>query len=126
MTFKQAKNKWHKRELIILGSKYKILFITDDYLDKKGLFAEINYGDKIIFVDENVFNKKNFDNCYLMQLKLSIRHEIIHGFMEESGLNRNVGQCAEHWVQNEDCVQWLAMQSPKIFKLFKELEIDNE
>ena len=44
-----------------------------------------------------------------------IRHELIHAFLEESGLS-----CECEWARNEEMVDWLAVQSPKIFKAFLE------
>lgn len=44
------------------------------------------------------------------------RHELIHAFLEESGLS---GECG--WARNEEMVDWFAVQSPKIFKAFMEL-----
>ena len=49
-----------------------------------------------------------------------MRHELIHAFLFESGL----GACANEidcWSQNEEMVDWFAYQSPKIFKLFQQL-----
>lgn len=45
------------------------------------------------------------------------RHEIIHAFLYESGLER----CS--WAGDEELVDWFAIQFPKIFKVFKELDI---
>ena len=49
-----------------------------------------------------------------------MRHELIHAFLFESGL----GACTNEidcWSQNEEMVDWFAYQSPKIFKLFQQL-----
>ena len=53
--------------------------------------------------------------------KNCVRHEIIHAFMEESGLSGNF----EHKSIGieETTVDWFAIQSPKIFKVFQELNI---
>ena len=48
--------------------------------------------------------------------KQVIRHELIHAFLCESGLHEN---CEWH---NEEMVDWLAMQAPKLQKIFKETE----
>ena len=49
------------------------------------------------------------------------RHEIVHAFLYESGLWNNSG-CAGNWGQNEEITDWIAIQSPKIFKAFKEAD----
>lgn len=58
--------------------------------------------------------------CWEEYSKKTLRHEIIHAFMFESGL-------AENWEhksfgQDETAVDWFAIQSPKIYKVFEELE----
>lgn len=42
------------------------------------------------------------------------RHEIIHAFLFESGLAEN-----SEWAQNEEIVDFFAIQSPKLFEAFK-------
>lgn len=51
-----------------------------------------------------------------------LRHEIIHAFLYESGLDACSNQ-SNNWASNEEMVDWLAIQSPKIFKVFRELEL---
>ena len=46
-----------------------------------------------------------------------LRHELIHAFLVESGLNRNCG-----W-HNEEMVDWLAIQFNKIKDIFKTCNI---
>ncbi len=44
-----------------------------------------------------------------------IRHEIVHAFLFESGLAEN-----SPWAQDEEIVDWIAMQGPKIYKAWQE------
>lgn len=53
--------------------------------------------------------------------KQCLRHEIIHAFMEESGLSHNFEH--KHVGIEETVVDWFAIQSPKIYKVFAELDI---
>jgi hypothetical protein len=48
-----------------------------------------------------------------------LRHEIIHAFLYESGLDACSGS-AENWASNEEMVDWFAIQSPKMFQVFQE------
>lgn len=50
-----------------------------------------------------------------------LRHEIIHAFHFESGLQENL-ECKPYGFP-ETLVDWFAIQSPKIFKVFEELNI---
>lgn len=54
--------------------------------------------------------------------KQTLRHEITHAFLNESGLSDNSSE-SENWAKNEEMVDWFAIQSPKIFKVFQELDI---
>ena len=45
-----------------------------------------------------------------------IRHELVHAFLHESGLDAN------SWASNEEIVDWIAMQFPKMLEAFKELD----
>ena len=51
---------------------------------------------------------------YEMWKKLSLRHEIFHAFLFESGLAEN-----STWAQNEEMVDWIAIQFPKLLEAFK-------
>ena len=46
-----------------------------------------------------------------------LRHEIVHAFLFESGLQ------AESFAMDETCVDWIALQAPKMFNLWAELGI---
>lgn len=54
--------------------------------------------------------------------KKQLRHEIIHAFLSESGLQCN-WQHMEQFGHDETTVDWFAIQSPKIFEVFKELDL---
>lgn len=44
-----------------------------------------------------------------------LRHEIVHAFLCESGLT-----CNSDWAENEEMVDWFAIQGPKIWKAWQE------
>ena len=46
-----------------------------------------------------------------------IRHELVHAFLFESGLD------ACSWARNEEIVDWMAIQFPKLLKVFKEIDL---
>ncbi len=48
------------------------------------------------------------------------RHEIVHAFLFESGLDGNTGQLNAGWATNEEMIDWIAIQSPKLFKAFEQ------
>ena len=48
--------------------------------------------------------------------KQVIRHELVHAFLNESGL------CGESWGRNEEIVDWIAYQFPKLLKAFEDAD----
>lgn len=48
----------------------------------------------------------------------TLRHEIIHAFLNESGLQWDSAS-ADHWAKNEEMVDWFAIQFPKLIEAFK-------
>lgn len=51
----------------------------------------------------------------------TLRHEVIHAFLNESGLQWNSFAPENAWAKNEEMVDWIAIQAPKIFKVYQEL-----
>ena len=103
-------------EINILGTNYEIKKLSEsDYpklktLDANGL-AELYSKQLIINSEMNRQTGNEYANFEGYENK-TIRHEIIHAFFHESGL---VDYC-----QDEDLVNWLALQAPKMIKAFQE------
>ena len=58
-------------------------------------------------------------------IKHCLRHEVIHAFLFESGLNDNCFNRADSWAVNEEMIDWFAIQYQKIRAVFKELNIED-
>lgn len=100
----------------ILGTEYKI--ISEEF-NNKDIDGYCDYTSKEIHIrNDNVNDVGDFD--YLIQKQL--RHEIIHAFMCESGLQAN-WEHVQQFGHDETTVDWIAIQYPKIAKVFDELEI---
>lgn len=107
----------------ILGSEWAIKFGTvEEYPYLKDMDGYTDSSTREIIVDDMnprqdmTDSKKNMEE-YKKQV---VRHEIIHAFLCESGLDANSGT-SDNWAINEEMVDWFAIQSPKIFKVFEEL-----
>lgn len=111
-------------EVDILGTKYKIIYrkISEDKTMSKNMFSgycsgflkEIVIADmseEEYFPDMKEEERENYK-------KETIRHEIIHAFLIESGLNNNASVPNSGWARNEEMVDWIAIQFPKILKAF--------
>ena len=59
--------------------------------------------------------------CPDMFEKKIIRHEIVHAFLYESGLDEASAD-SESWATNEEMVDWIARQGPKIYKAWQEAD----
>lgn len=96
----------------ILGSNYKL--IHDYMLSEDGLDGCCNAYSKQIKIQtvENMLNVKDRYEEKQKRYNEVLRHEIIHAFFNESGL--------DEYSDDEVFVNWIAVQFPKIFKVFKE------
>ena len=52
--------------------------------------------------------------------KETLRHEIVHAFFHESGLADSALNPDIGWAKNEEMVDWIAIQGPKIWKAWQE------
>lgn len=100
----------------VLGTTYKI---KRKKLGSEEIDGYTDYTDHVIVIRKDNYNKVgNFK--FLMDKQL--RHEIIHAFLAESGLQSNF----EHYTKfghEETMVDWYAIQYPKIKKVFDILGI---
>lgn len=100
----------------ILGTEYSIILKELSSADVDGYTD--NTSKEIVLRSDNANNLGNFEFLQKKQL----RHEIVHAFMSESGLQCN-WKHVEQFGHDETTVDWFAIQSPKIFKVFKELDL---
>lgn len=104
----------------ILGTTYTIqeLSVAEDI----SLKDCDGYCDK---TDRRIVIAKKKEDCDLgnfeQHRKKTMRHEIIHAYFNESGLAENFEN--NLYGISETLVDWFAIQSPKIYKTFKELDV---
>lgn len=104
--------------LNILGTEYTI---EEKSLEEDSVLNDADgYTDwttkKIVVRRELEGTLENMD-VYVKKVK---RHEIVHAFMEESGLAEC--SCNGAWARNEEVVDWIARQGPKIYKAWQEAD----
>lgn len=111
-------------EVHILGTPYKILIVEEsDYRYSKEADGWCDTSVKELLVFNFKQSVESVRDLAEYQRKV-IRHEIIHAFLYESGLWQNSLNCGA-WARNEEMVDWLAIQAPKIFKAFREAGVDD-
>ena len=113
------------QKVSILGTIYKVEFRTeqeDPILSD--CFGYVTDEFNMIVIDNLRLDPKWKDETDLYinsRIKKTLRHEVIHAFLKESGLDHSANS-VDNWAKNEEMVDWLALQSPKIFKVYKELK----
>lgn len=115
----------NKIKINILGTEYTILKNLDKKLDKRveNLLGFCDYTIKEIGLSKEIFDtdEEAVSDLQYYENKV-LRHEIVHAYLFESGLSSN-SKGTPCWAMNEEMVDWIAAQSPKIFKTYKELGI---
>lgn len=105
----------------VLGTIYNIKSVDRNTDDKRleGANAYCDYYAKEIVAIKYEETEESFKDIPAFNRK-TLRHEIIHAFLAESGLRRS---CS--WAENEEVVDWIAIQFPKILKAFQEANAIN-
>ena len=98
----------------ILGTEYKIEFKSQEELQKivntnSFLYGCTDFENKIIYL---------YSNLVGLQEEETLLHEVTHCYFRESGLDT---QC--DYARNEELVDWIAIQFPKMVETYKECEI---
>ena len=111
----------------ILGTEYKIEIhkVSEDSALENNRWSGYCGEESKIIVIADMSESPYFEMDEKEQeiyRKKTLRHEITHAFFNESGLTDSTSDC-EHWARNEEMVDWFAIQSPKIFKVFQVLGI---
>jgi len=101
----------------VLGSDYAVMVTNEAQeprLKNKDGFCDDT--SKEIFVEDyKTVSHEDSKRNLLLQTKKVLRHELVHAFLFESGLAENSG-----WAQNEELVDWIAIQGPKLLKAWQE------
>lgn len=95
------------------SDEYPILKDVNGYVDlyAKKIVIDTSYGDP-----EGGFRSE----CPQLAINRLYRHEIIHAFFSESGISYNLSNDEE-----EQLVDWIALQFPKMKKIFEELGVSD-
>jgi len=120
----KSMNEINKIAVNVLGTRYTIAFKSEkeeERLEENWGFCDF-YAKEIYIRDD--IEEEAKDNCRNLEefKKKVIRHEIIHAFLYESGLRENTHR-TDAWAEDEEMVDWIAIQMPKLTKIFNELGI---
>lgn len=105
----------------VLGTQYTIYKDTTE-LDRtfiSGVDGITDFTTKEIFIapldDGDPNNMQDMEHYE----KRTIRHELIHAILFESGLDHN-----SKWGRDEEIVDWIAIQFPKLLAVFQSINIE--
>lgn len=111
----------------VLGTFYEVKRVKagqDEYMDKMHFGGYCCSVDKKIVIldlksvpdykDETPEYRKRLEDC-------TLRHEVLHAFFNESGLQWNSFAPDKAWAKNEEMVDWFALQFPKILEVYRKL-----
>lgn len=110
----------------ILGTPYNLVtkkYDEDIEFDKRSICGYCDsYSREIVICDMKTY--KGYESKSLKSLdrlqRETIRHEIVHAFLGESGLKDSTNSYSYSWAKNEEMIDWLAIQGPKIYKAWEE------
>ena len=96
----------------VLGTEYEI--ITDDSIISSGVDGLCKSYNKEIVIRSKGEMLCSEDSKAIKELRYKevLRHELVHAFFDESGL--------DDYSNNEQLVNWIAVQFPKMLKAFTE------
>ena len=112
----------------ILGTEYTI---TRKKYEDEAIFKDRSidgYCDsntkEIVVCDLSTYPgwENESENSKRISEKLTLRHEITHAFLSESGLADNTLHYDAGWAQNEEMVDWIACQGPKIYAAWQSVD----
>lgn len=113
-------------KLNILGTEYTIIvkkYDEDETFERRSIDGYCDdWTKQIVVCDMSTYKGWEHEppKTIAAAQKETMRHEIVHAFLSESGLGDSAlsPDCA--WAKNEEMVDWFALQGHKIFKAWQE------
>ena len=110
----------------ILGTEYAIYikkYDEDEAFESRSIDGYCDgWAKQIIVCDMSTYKGWEHEPSETVAAaqKEVLRHEIVHAFFEESGLADGSLSPEVAWAKNEEMVDWIAMQGPKIYEAWQE------
>ena len=110
----------------VLGTEYSIItkkYEEDEIFERRSLDGYCDgLTKKIVVCDMSTYKGWEYEEKDTIEAaqKETLRHEIVHAFLNESGLMDSAFNVDCAWSKNEEMVDWIAIQGPKIYKAWAE------
>lgn len=107
-------------QINILGTDYSVSIRSDSPKLQDDCDGYVDTTTKEIVIEDMAIHKKdpNSKKDLAVYQRQVLRHEIVHAFLFESGLDAGC-----EWALNEELVDWLAIQLPKIMSICKDAHV---
>ena len=119
-------NKKRLNNIDVMGSNYKIYYRTEnedpaltdcmEYCDKYQKLLVIDDTDRDIVKEYKKMGNDQWVVSYECMQKKVLRHELTHAFVTECGFAES---CCDQWANNEEVIDFLALNAIKLVELFK-------
>lgn len=113
------------KKINVLGTDYtlrRVDYGQDEYMEKMNFGGYCDsYAKEIVILNLKTTPewKNDPDEVIQAKEKETIRHELIHAFLNESGLEWSSFIPDKAWAKNEEMIDWFAIQMPKMLKAFE-------
>ena len=116
------------KKIPVLGTEYTIRFVEagqDEYMEKMhygGYCSADSHEIYILLLNTHEEWVNETEEKIEHQQRITLRHELVHAFLNESGLQWNSFTPDSAWARNEEMVDWVAIQFPKLLKAFEQAD----
>lgn len=113
-------------DVSISGTKYRIVkkkYNEDEAFNRLSIDGYCDgYQKLIVYCDMSTYPGWQHEPEKTVKLceKHTLRHEIVHAFLNESGLSDNSLVSGNGWATNEEMVDWIASRGPLIYEAWRE------
>jgi hypothetical protein len=112
----------------VLGTKYEVIvkkYGEDEAFARRHIDGYCDHlQKKIVICDMTSYDGWEHEPKETAEIaqKQTLRHEIIHAFLCESGLSDSGLVYDGAWCKNEELVDWIAWQGEKLYKAWEEAD----
>ena len=117
---------FEEKKISILGTEYTIKYIDpaeDEEMTKNnwaGICSEALPVIRICDLRKHPDWTNEPPGAAESMMKETLRHEITHAFFNESGLKASSNIFEGAWSKNEELIDWIAIQGPKMVTAWEE------